>query len=73
MYEKFLDNPEEMAAIKREEDPFWEPIEDILIGTANVFLQNLSFALDFDDIVAVRDYKVIDLIFVMYNGKVVPL
>ncbi|XP_062501904.1 kinesin-like protein KIF28 isoform X2 [Corticium candelabrum] len=57
MYEKFLDNPEEMAAIKREEDPFWEPIEDILIGTANVFLQNLSFALDFDDIVAVRDYK----------------
>ena len=44
--------------MKKEEDPFWEPPEDILIGTANVFLQSLSYALDFDDKLAVTDYKV---------------
>ena len=43
----------------REEDPFWEPPEDILIGTANVFLQSLAYALDFDDKLTVTDYKVI--------------
>ena len=25
--------------MKQEEDPFWEPTEDVLIGSASVFLQ----------------------------------
>ena len=41
----------------KEEDPFWEPMEDVLIGTANVFLQSLCYALDFDDKVLITDYK----------------
>jgi pSer/pThr/pTyr-binding forkhead associated (FHA) protein len=57
LYERFLDNPEEVASIKPEDDPFWEPVEDVLIGTANIFLQSLSYGLDFDDKVPVRDYK----------------
>ena len=39
-------------------DPFWEPPEDLLVGTANVFLQSLAYALDFDDKLSVTDYKV---------------
>ena len=29
-----------------------------MIGTANVFLQSLSYALDFDDKLTITDYKV---------------
>ncbi len=46
-----------MLNIPKEEDPFWEPSEDVLIGTANVFLQSLGYALDFDDQLTVTDYK----------------
>jgi hypothetical protein len=36
---------------------FWEPVEDVLVGTANVFLQNLAYLLDFDDEICIVDYK----------------
>lgn len=48
---------EDMSKIPKEEDPFWEPPEDVLIGTASVFLQSLSYALDFDDKLSITDYK----------------
>ena len=53
-----MDGDAALANIPREEDPFWEPPEDILVGTANVFLQSLAYALDFDDKLSVTDYKV---------------
>jgi hypothetical protein len=56
MYQKYLDG-EDISKIKHEEDPFWEPAEDVLIGTSNVFLQSLGYALDFDDKICVTDYK----------------
>ena len=37
---------------------FWEPVEDILIGTANAFLQSLAYCLDFNDEICIVDYKV---------------
>ena len=39
MYQKWLDGDDDITRIPKEEDPFWEPTEDVLIGTANVFLQ----------------------------------
>ena len=56
MYQRFLDG-EDVSKIACEEDPFWEPTEDVLIGSANVYLQSLAYALDFDDQIAVTDYK----------------
>lgn len=56
LYQKFLDG-EDISKVPKEEDPFWEPTEDVLIGTANVFLQSLCYALDFDDKVLITDYK----------------
>ena len=56
MYQKFLDG-EDISKIPKEKDPFWEPTEDVLIGSANVFLQSLSYALDFDDKITITDYK----------------
>ena len=56
MYQQYLDG-EDVLNRPREEDPFWEPIEDVLIGTASVFLQSLSYALDFEDKLTITDYK----------------
>lgn len=56
MYQKHLDG-EDVSQIPKEEDPFWEAPEDLLIGTTNVFLQALGYCLDFDDKLTVTDYK----------------
>ena len=58
MYQRFLDGDDDVKKMKKEEDPFWEPPDDVMIGTANVFLQSLSYALDFDDKLSITDYKV---------------
>ncbi|XP_070576240.1 kinesin-like protein KIF28 isoform X2 [Ptychodera flava] len=57
MYQRWLDGDEDVMKIPKEEDPFWEPTEDVLIGSCNAFLQSLGYALDFDDSLAVTDYK----------------
>lgn len=57
LYQRYLDGDEEILKIPKEEDPFWEPAEDVLIGTANVFLQSLGYALDFDDKITITDFK----------------
>ncbi|CAF4449794.1 unnamed protein product, partial [Adineta steineri] len=36
---------------------FWEPAEDILLGTANLFVQSLAYLLDFNDEITITDYK----------------
>ncbi|UJR26288.1 hypothetical protein I4U23_007626 [Adineta vaga] len=56
-YQKFLDGEEEILYIAKEDDPFWEPIEDVLIGTASAFLQSLAYSLDFADEICIVDYK----------------
>lgn len=56
MYQKFLDG-EDISNIPKEQDPFWEPTEDVLVGTSNLFLQSLSYCLDFEDTLNISDYK----------------
>ncbi|GFO20644.1 kinesin-like protein, partial [Plakobranchus ocellatus] len=56
MYQRYLDG-EDIHSIPKEEDPFWEPTEDILIGTADIFLQCLVNAIDFSDQLSITDYK----------------
>ena len=60
-----------MSKIPKEEDPFWEPPEDVLIGTASVFLQSLSYALDFDDKLSITDYKVFRVVWFVLCMNVV--
>ena len=57
LYQQYLDGSNDVFKIPKEEDPFWEPTEDVLIGSANVFLQSLGYALDFDDQLTITDYK----------------
>lgn len=57
MYMKWLEGDLDMSKIQKEEDPFWEPTEDVLIGIGNYFPQALGYALDFDDVIEITDYK----------------
>ena len=57
MYQAWLDGDHDISLIPREEDPFWEPVEDALVGTANIFLQSLGYVLDFDDSLTITDLK----------------
>merc|ERR1712226_769943 len=57
LYQRYLDGDDDINNLPKEEDPFWEPTEDVLIGTTNVFLQSLAYALDFDDKLTIADYK----------------
>lgn len=52
-----LEGDIDVQQIPVEEDPFWEPVEDALIGTASIFLQSLSFVLDFEDHLTVTNFK----------------
>ena len=58
LYQRWMEG-EDITKVAKEEDPFWEPTEDVLIGTANVFLQSLAYALDFNDKLSITDYKVL--------------
>ena len=59
MYQRFLETGDDKPEpdVPKEEDPFWEPAEDVLIGTATAYLQSLLYALDFNDSLTVVDYK----------------
>ena len=56
LYQRVQDG-EDISKLKHQDDPFWEPPEDIMIGTCNVYLQSLSYALDIDDNLTITDYK----------------
>lgn len=45
------------GAPMHQDDPFFEPLQDVMIGTATVFLQSLSYALDIKDTMTITDYK----------------
>ncbi|XP_065183829.1 kinesin-like protein KIF28 [Sycon ciliatum] len=57
LYQRWVDG-EVMDAqtIPQEDDPFWEPPEPILVGTACVYLQSLAYGMDFQDKLALSDY-----------------
>ncbi|XP_057712895.1 kinesin-like protein KIF28P [Corythoichthys intestinalis] len=57
IYQKHLEemkgqNTEEglsTAALPREKDPFWDPVEPLLLGTAHLWLQSLAFRIPVDE------------------------
>nr|XP_026689448.1 kinesin-like protein KIF28P isoform X4 [Ciona intestinalis] len=57
LYQQYIDGDDSYKNIEQDKDPFFDPPEDVMLGTANVFLQSLSYALDFDDKLAITDYK----------------
>ena len=48
-----------MADLDKEadKDPFWDPPEDIFLGSAYVYLQTLAYGLDIDEYLPVSNYR----------------
>ncbi|VDN11338.1 unnamed protein product [Dibothriocephalus latus] len=46
---------EKRMSIMQEDDPFWEPLESLLVGFVPVFLQSLAYGLDFNDRLQISD------------------
>jgi kinesin family protein 1 len=57
-YQKYLEGEEMILRLKKEDDPFWEPAEEIFIGLSNFFLQSLVYCIDFEDKAFISDCKV---------------
>uniref|UniRef100_A0A8C3VT90 Kinesin-like protein n=1 Tax=Catagonus wagneri TaxID=51154 RepID=A0A8C3VT90_9CETA len=47
LYQRFLDG--EDSHVAQEDDPFWDPVEVIHLGSAHVWLQSLAYCMKFED------------------------
>lgn len=59
LYQKYLEDEDKQLTgpPTKESDPFFDPLDDVFIGTVSVFLQSLGYALDLEDHLTVSDYK----------------
>jgi kinesin family protein 1 len=57
-YQKYLEGEEDILYMRKDDDPFWEPVDCLYVGMANVFLQSLVYLMDFSDTLTVYDFKV---------------
>jgi kinesin family protein 1 len=57
LYQKYLEGDEDILRLKPFLDPFWEPVEDLFVGTSNFFLQSLAYNMDFEDKSFITNYK----------------
>ncbi|CAF0814643.1 unnamed protein product, partial [Brachionus calyciflorus] len=57
LYQHYLEGEDTLLKIKKEEDPFWEPPEDLFIGLTNFFLHSLVYCMDFEDKAYICDYR----------------
>uniref|UniRef100_A0A673SVA5 Kinesin-like protein n=1 Tax=Suricata suricatta TaxID=37032 RepID=A0A673SVA5_SURSU len=47
LYQRFLDG--EDSHVAQEDDPFWDPVEVIHLGSAHVWLQSLAYSMKFEE------------------------
>ena len=57
LYQRYLEGDEQILRLKPHLDPFWEPVEDLFVGTSNFFLQSLAYNMDFEDKSFITNYK----------------
>ncbi|XP_074654551.1 kinesin-like protein KIF28 [Tubulanus polymorphus] len=55
MYLKWQDG--EDVECSRKDDPFWDPIDDIFLGSCHIWLQCLSYCIELDDFFEVQNYR----------------
>lgn len=48
---------DDVSTVSQEQDPFWAAAGDILIGSVRVYLQSLCYMIEFEEKLAITDYK----------------
>eukprot|EP01135_Chromosphaera_perkinsii_P005304 Nk52_evm1s337 gene=Nk52_evmTU1s337 len=62
LYQKYLESTdrlsptEMMKSIPQEEDPFWDPPEDLYLGSVYLYLQSLAYQVDVDEDLNINNY-----------------
>ncbi|XP_060068434.1 kinesin-like protein KIF28P [Ylistrum balloti] len=54
LYSQFMDDGS--LKVAKEKDPFWDPVEDIFLGSCHILLQSLSYGLEVDEHFALHNY-----------------
>uniref|UniRef100_A0A8C6FFR4 Kinesin-like protein n=1 Tax=Moschus moschiferus TaxID=68415 RepID=A0A8C6FFR4_MOSMO len=47
LYQRFLDG--EDSQVSQEDDPFWDPVEVVHLGSAHIWLQSLAYCMKFEE------------------------
>ena len=60
LYQKYLEGDDSLIKnlIRKEEDPFWDAVEDLFIGMGRFFLHSLAYRMEFEDKAFISDYGV---------------
>ncbi|XP_064623097.1 kinesin-like protein KIF28P [Lineus longissimus] len=45
------------VTVDKNSDPFWDPLDDIFLGSCHVWLQSLAYRIEIDDHVSVLNYR----------------
>ncbi|XP_052768758.1 kinesin-like protein KIF28P isoform X2 [Mya arenaria] len=54
LYHKSLDG--ESTILTRDKDPFWDPVEDVFLGSCHIMLQSISYCAEVDEHFTVHNY-----------------
>ncbi|OWF38390.1 Kinesin-like protein KLP6 [Mizuhopecten yessoensis] len=54
LYSQFIDDSS--LNVPKEKDPFWDPVEDIFLGSCHILLQSLSYGLEVDEHFTLHNY-----------------
>uniref|UniRef100_A0A1I8I6D7 Kinesin-like protein n=1 Tax=Macrostomum lignano TaxID=282301 RepID=A0A1I8I6D7_9PLAT len=57
LYQRFQAGDASVHSVAKDADPFWEPPEEVTVGTATLFLQSLAYCLDFEDRLPIVDHR----------------
>jgi kinesin family protein 1 len=58
IYQKYLEGDDSILTLRKEEDPFWDSVEDLFIGMGRFFLHSLLYGMEFQDKAFISDYGV---------------
>ncbi|XP_033735609.1 kinesin-like protein KIF28P isoform X3 [Pecten maximus] len=54
LYSQFMEDSS--LHVAKEKDPFWDPVEDIFLGSCHILLQSLSYGLEVDEHFTLHNY-----------------
>jgi len=58
LYQKYLEGDDSLIKnlLRKEDDPFWDSVEDLFIGMGRFFMHSLSYRMEFEDKAYISDY-----------------
>ncbi|KAI8505417.1 organelle transport along microtubule, partial [Branchiostoma belcheri] len=55
LYQQYME--EGKLDVEQANDPFWDPVEDVFLGSAHVWLQSLAYRIQVDEQIEVHNYQ----------------